>query len=141
GPEPLADEFTLEAFKALFRGRRGRLKPLLLNQSFIAGIGNIYADESCFAAQIHPRRPANTLSDDALARLYRAIRRVLTHGITLKGASFDAVYRGGEYQNHFQVYGRTGQPCPRCGAPIARVVLGGRGTHFCPVCQPEPNAA
>lgn len=135
GPEPLAPEFTLDDFQALFRRRSGRLKPLLLNQTFIAGIGNIYADESCFVAGIDPRRPADSLSEAELARLYEAIRQVLARGIMLKGASLDTVYRGGEFQNHFQVYGRADRACYTCGAPIRRLVLGGRSTHFCPHCQ------
>jgi formamidopyrimidine-DNA glycosylase len=111
------------------------LKPLLLNQEFIAGVGNIYADESCFLAGLDPRRPVDTLSAEELEKLYQAIRQALNAGITHRGASFDSVYRGGEFQNHFQVYGRTGQPCLTCGTPIMRVVLGGRSTHFCPNCQ------
>ncbi|RME50979.1 MAG: bifunctional DNA-formamidopyrimidine glycosylase/DNA-(apurinic or apyrimidinic site) lyase [Caldilineae bacterium] len=141
GPEPLADDFTPQRFAALLEGRRGQLKPLLLNQAFIAGIGNIYADESCFRAGLHPRRRADTLSPAEQTRLYHAIRQSLTAGITHRGATFDAVYRGGEFQNHFQVYGRKGKPCPRCGTPIERIVVGGRGTHFCPRCQPEPAPA
>lgn len=135
GPEPLADDFSLEAFKALFRGRKGRLKPLLLNQEFIAGIGNIYADESCFRAKIDPRRPVDSLSPPELEQLYRAIRQALQAGITHKGASLDQVYRGGEFQNHFQVYQREGEPCFNCGSLIVRTVLGGRSTHFCAQCQ------
>jgi formamidopyrimidine-DNA glycosylase len=135
GPEPLGDAFTLEDFKALFAKRRGRLKPLLLNQEFIAGLGNIYADESCFIAQLDPRRPVDTLTEADLARLYQAIRQVLNAGITHKGASLDAVYRGGEFQNHFQAYGRNDEPCYYCGTPLMRIVLGGRSTHFCPECQ------
>jgi formamidopyrimidine-DNA glycosylase len=135
GPEPLADDFTTEAFSALFSGRKGRLKPLLLNQQFIAGIGNIYGDESCFLAGLDPRRQVNTLTGADLERLYHAIRRALNDGIIFKGASLDDVYRGGEFQEHFQVYGRTGQPCYQCGAAIQRVVLGGRSSHFCPHCQ------
>ncbi|MCB0214548.1 MAG: formamidopyrimidine-DNA glycosylase, partial [Anaerolineae bacterium] len=135
GPEPLPDDFTLDDFKALFRRRSGRLKPLLLNQEFIAGVGNIYADESSFIAKIDPRRAVDTLTETELERLYYAIRQALNAGITHKGASLDAVYRGGEFQDHFQVYGRTGEPCLTCGATIQRIVLGGRSTHFCPVCQ------
>lgn len=135
GPEPLADEFTVEQFKALFEKRRGRLKPTLLKQEVIAGIGNIYADESCFIAQLDPRRPVDSLNEAELTRLYTAIRQALTHGIIHKGASLDAVYQGGEFQNHFQAYGRTHQPCGRCGTEIQRIVLGGRSTHFCPNCQ------
>jgi formamidopyrimidine-DNA glycosylase len=135
GPEPLADNFSSANFKALFQGRRGRLKPLLLNQEFIAGIGNIYADESCFLAGIDPRRTVDTLSNAELEKLYHALRRALSQGIVFKGASLDEVYRGGEFQNHFQVYGRTDEACYTCGSPILRVVLGGRSTHFCGQCQ------
>ena len=135
GPEPLAENFTSENFKTLFYKRKGRLKPLLLNQEFIAGIGNIYADESCFLAGIDPRRQVDTLSAAELDQLYHAIRQALNHGIMLKGASLDDVYRGGEFQQQFQVYGRTNQPCYTCAAPIQRIVLGGRSTHFCGQCQ------
>ncbi len=135
GPEPLDDRFTVEDFKALFRRRKGRLKPLLLNQEFIAGIGNIYADESCFMAKINPQRQVDTLSTVELERLYHAIRQILTAGITHKGSSLDEVYRGGEFQNHFQVYGRSDQTCLNCGTAIRRIVFAGRSTHFCPQCQ------
>ena len=135
GPEPLADDFTVADFQALFQRRSGRLKPLLLNQGFIAGIGNIYADESCFMAGIDPRRQADTLTSAELEKLYHAIRQALNAGITHKGATLDEVYRGGEFQNHFQAYGRTDEPCFRCGKPILRIVLGGRSTHFCGECQ------
>ncbi len=135
GPEPLADDFTAQDFKALFEKRKGRLKPLLLNQEFIAGIGNIYADESCFGSGLDPRRNVDTLTDAELERLYHAIRQALQRGIIHKGASLDDVYRGGEFQNHFQVYGRTDEPCFKCGSPILHIVLGGRSTHFCGQCQ------
>lgn len=135
GPEPLADAFGVEDFRRLFERKKGRLKPLLLNQEFLAGVGNIYADESCFIAKVDPRRAVDTLSAEELGRLYGAIRQALTAGITHKGASFDSVYRGGEFQDHFQVYGRTDEPCVACGTPIIRIVLGGRSTHFCPNCQ------
>jgi formamidopyrimidine-DNA glycosylase len=135
GPEPLEGDFRAEDFAALFEGRRGRLKPLLMNQRFIAGIGNIYADEGCFLAGIHPARQAHSLTADELNALYHSLRQVLNQGITYKGASFDQVYRGGAFQNHFQVYSRSGEPCLRCGTPISRIVLGGRSTHFCPNCQ------
>lgn len=137
GPEPLDPHFTADMFVARCRRRSGRLKSLLLNQSFIAGVGNIYADESCFAARMHPRCPVGAFSDDALTCLYHALRKNLNDGIILKGASIDAVYGGGQFQDRFQVYGRTGQPCLVCATPIERIVLGGRSTHFCPTCQPE----
>lgn len=135
GPEPLADDFSAADFIELFKGRHGQLKPLLLNQQFIAGLGNIYASEACFRAGIHPARAADTLSAEELTKLYGAIRQVLRHGIVLKGASLDAVYRGGEFQNYFQVYGRDGEPCPQCGTAIIRIVQGQRSTFFCPQCQ------
>lgn len=135
GPEPLADDFTPADFKALFQRRTGKLKPLLLNQEFLAGVGNIYADESCFMAKISPRRQVNTLEDEELERLYHAVRTALEAGITYKGASLDQVYRGGEFQNHFQVYGRAAEPCLNCGTEIQRIVLGGRSTHYCSQCQ------
>jgi len=142
GPEPLADDFTLEAFAALLRRRRGRLKPLLLNQRFIAGMGNIYADEALFAARLHPQRTADTLDDDEIAALYHAIRRVLRQGIENRGTTLsDRSYRDaegeeGSNQAQLRVYGRTGQPCVRCGTPVQRIVLSGRSAHFCPRCQP-----
>ncbi len=135
GPEPLDEALTAARFAALFQRRAGRLKPLLLNQEFLAGVGNIYADESCHLARLDPRRPVNTLTAAELERLYHAIRQSLARGIMLKGASLDQVYRGGEFQNHFQVYGRTGEPCFSCGTEIQRIVLGGRSTHFCSTCQ------
>jgi formamidopyrimidine-DNA glycosylase len=88
---------------------------------------------------IHPARQADTLTPAELEKLYHAIRDVLNKGIVFKGASLDSIYRGGEFQNHFQAYGRTDEPCYRCGTAIHRIVLGGRSTHFCPNCQPlEP---
>jgi len=135
GPEPLAADFTAGDFIALFAGRRGRLKPLLLNQHFLAGVGNIYGDESCFLAGLQPARPVDALTETELSRLYQAIRHALNDGIVYKGASLDEVYKGGEFQNHFQVYGRKGKPCFRCGGLIERLILGGRSTYFCPGCQ------
>jgi formamidopyrimidine-DNA glycosylase len=135
GPEPLADDFTLANFTALFARRSGRLKPLLLNQAFIAGVGNIYGDESCHSAGLDPRRAVDTLTGAELERLYCAIRQVLQAGIMHKGASLDAIYRGGEFQHQFRVYGRTGEPCLACGTEIQRIILAGRSTHFCHQCQ------
>ncbi len=139
GLEPLSDSFTLEAFKALASGRSGALKPLLLDQTFLAGIGNIYADEALWQAGIDPRRKVNTLRDDELELLYHAIRAVLEAGIDHEGASV-SWYRKpdgtpGSQQNYFKVYGREDQPCPRCGTAIHKIFLGQRGTHFCPMCQ------
>jgi formamidopyrimidine-DNA glycosylase len=136
GPEPLDEALTTAHFHAMLQARKRQVKPLLLDQSFLAGIGNIYADEALHMARIHPLAPANLLSKKQAASLLKAIRQTLNEGIRRNGASIDWVYRGGDFQNHFRVYQRTGQPCPRCGAAIERLVVGQRGTHVCPVCQP-----
>ena len=137
GPEPLDSAFTLKAFRALIAGKSGALKPLLLDQTFIAGIGNIYADEALWRAKLHPLRRARTLPQDEVAMLYRGIRAALKDGIQHEGAAIDWVYPEGNYQDHLRVYGRTGQPCRRCRTAIQRIVVGQRGTHFCPRCQPQ----
>jgi formamidopyrimidine-DNA glycosylase len=120
-------------------GRQRLLKPLLLDQGFLAGLGNIYTDEALHLARLHPNRIAGQLSDEEAGRLWVAIRAVLDEGIRRQGASIDWVYRGGDFQNSFRVYQRTGLPCPVCGTVIVRRVVGQRGTHFCPVCQPDPG--
>ncbi len=138
GPEPLDAAFTEEDFLALFNRRSARIKSLLLNQEFIAGLGNIYADEALFLAGIHPGRRADTLREEEKRRLYRAIRQVLHVAIEHGGSSLaDEAYRGGRYQERFWVYGRAGRPCPACGAPIQRIRLSQRSAHFCPNCQPN----
>jgi formamidopyrimidine-DNA glycosylase len=143
GPEPLAESFSLEDFRGLLSRRRGRLKSLLLNQAFVAGLGNIYADESLFVARLHPLRKASTLTHGDQERLYEAIRTVLGRALASRGTTLsDGGYRdaGGEpggYQDLISVYGRTDQPCPDCGTAIERIVVGGRSTHYCPNCQPE----
>lgn len=144
GPEPLDDAFTAAAFAARLAGRRGRLKPLLLDQSFVAGLGNIYTDEALFAARLHPLRRADTLAPTEIARLHAAIRDVLARGVALRGTSFstggyrDLTGNLGEMQGTLAVFRRTAQPCPACGTPIVRLVVGGRSTHVCPACQPAP---
>ncbi len=139
GPEPLDDDFTLDAFHELLAGRRGRLKPLLLDQTVIAGIGNIYADEALFRARLHPLRTADTLDAGDRARLYEAIRYVLRDGIAREGASVNWYRKPdgtkGSAQDGLSVYGRAGEACPRCGHPVERLVVGQRGTHVCPACQ------
>jgi formamidopyrimidine-DNA glycosylase len=139
GPEPLDDDFTLDAFRARIVGRGGLIKPLLLNQQFVAGIGNIYADEALFASRIHPMRTADSLSADEIARLYGAIRSTLRDGIAREGASVNWYRKPdgtkGAAQYELQVYGRAGEPCPRCGRPIERIVVAQRGTHLCTACQ------
>ena len=137
GQEPLARGFTVAWLRSLLRRRpRAAIKPLLLDQRAIAGIGNIYAIEALWRAKIHPLRKADTL------RLHEAIRWALRKGIRLGGASrrdyVDARGQRGRMQREFQVYGRAGEPCPRCGRPIIRTVVGGRGTFHCPHCQRAP---
>lgn len=136
GPEPLDDRFTEDDFLALFDGRSARIKSLLLDQGFIAGLGNIYADESLFLAGIQPERRADDLLEEDKRRLYYTIREVLGIAIHQKGTSLaDEAYRGGSYQQQFLVYGREGQPCARCSSSIRRIRLGQRSAHFCPNCQ------
>ncbi len=145
GPEPLEDAFTADVFRAMLRTRRRMLKPLLLDQGFVAGLGNIYVDEALFLSGLHPQRRADTVPRPKAVALHAAIREVLFAAIERQGSSFDRFYRTpegqpGSYQHEFRVYGRTGQPCPRCGAPIRRLVVGQRGTHVCLRCQRRPRS-
>ena len=135
GPEPFKSNLTATLFYAALQ-RRGKrqIKALLLDQSFLAGLGNIYTDEALFSAGIHPLRAAGSLSPEQAEKLWHAICSVIEEGIRRNGASFDWVYRGGKFE--FQVYQRTGQPCVRCGALIQKCTVGQRGTHFCATCQP-----
>jgi len=144
GPEPLDDAFTVEALRAQLANRHGVLKALLLDQSFVAGIGNIYADESLHIAGIHPKRAADSLSDGEIEQLHGAIRQALNDGIKWQGASI-RWYRQvdgtkGQSQDHFRVYhdprSEKDKRCPVCDTPIVTIRVGQRGTHFCPICQP-----
>lgn len=139
GPEPLDTAFTAEALHRLLQRRSAPVKAVLLDQKAIAGIGNIYADESLFVASIDPRRPAHRISRPASQRLLDAIRQVLSEAMGDRGSSFrdyvDPAGRKGEYQFKVRVFRRTGQPCCRCGAAIQRTKIAGRSTHFCPRCQ------
>jgi len=137
GPEPLAPSFTPRLLGQRLRAHRRALKPLLLDQTFLAGVGNIYADEALHRARLHPLRRSDSLRDDEVRRLWRGLRAALRSGLRHNGASLDWVYRGGGFQNHFRVYQRQDEPCPACGTPIRRVVIGQRGSHFCPACQPR----
>jgi len=136
GPEPLGEEFTADALYSRLMERHRQLKPLLLDQSFIAGLGNIYTDEALHRAGLHPLMLSDQVSPEQAHRLWEGIRLVLEEGIRRNGASIDWVYRGGDFQNYFRVYQRTGNPCPVCGTPVERIVVGQRGTHYCPHCQP-----
>jgi formamidopyrimidine-DNA glycosylase len=140
GPEPLSPAFTARVLGRSLRRRARALKPLLLDQTFLAGVGNIYADEALHRARLHPLRRSDSLSDDEARRLWRGVRAALRAGLRHNGASIDWVYRGGDFQNHFRVYQREGEPCPVCGATIRRIVVGQRGTHYCPRCQPRRKA-
>ncbi|MHB8093812.1 MAG: bifunctional DNA-formamidopyrimidine glycosylase/DNA-(apurinic or apyrimidinic site) lyase [Candidatus Aminicenantales bacterium] len=143
GPEPLA--LDPEAFARLFAGRRGSLKPLLLNQRFIAGIGNIYADEILHRARLHPRTPVQSLDRRRLRTLRKAVISVLEEAVRRKGSSIrdyaDPDGRPGEFQEFHRVYGREGEPCRKCGTAILRIRVGGRSSFFCPSCQPREGAA
>lgn len=138
GPEPLDPSFTAEELFARLQTYRRQIKSLLLDQTFLAGMGNIYVDEALHMAGIHPLTLSHTLDHSAAERLWRSVRQVLQEGIRMSGASIDWVYRGGGYQNQFRVYRRTGEPCIICQTPICRIVVGQRGTHYCPICQPDP---
>ena len=143
GPEPLAPTFTLPRFREHLRRRRGRLKSTLLDQSFIAGVGNIYADEALWRARLHPLRSIPTLRPPDERRLHTSIRAVLEEAIERRGSSVDdytAPEGDGEMQHHLDAYQRTGLPCHRCGRPIRRLELAQRGTHFCSWCQRLPGS-
>ena len=135
GPEPLAEDLSAERFHQMVLTHQRQLKPLLMDQHFMAGLGNIYTDEALFLARLHPLRRSNSLSISESAALLNAIQSVLKEGIRANGASIDWVYRGGDFQNQFNVYGRKGEVCPVCGTEIQRLLVGQRGTHICPNCQ------
>jgi formamidopyrimidine-DNA glycosylase len=141
GQEPLNRAFTAAWLEERLRRRTGPIKAVILDQGLIGGLGNIYADESLFRARIHPERRANTLSPEEIRRLHRAIRAVLRAAVDRQGTTFssfaDAEGNPGRYGAKLTVYGRGGKgQCPRCGTPLERTVVGGRGTSFCPSCQP-----
>jgi formamidopyrimidine-DNA glycosylase len=139
GPEPLAPSFSATRLARLAAGRKAPIKAFLLDQRRVAGVGNIYADEALWRARIHPLRPAGELEAAEIVRLHRALRAALRKGIELQGSTLtDYVTPDGErggMQHEFHVYGRLGEPCDRCGRPIERIVVAGRGTWFCPFCQ------
>ena len=143
GVEPLSSDFTAEALRALARGRKQPVKAFLLNQERIAGVGNIYADEALFRAKIHPLRPVGTLKRAQVEALREGVVESLELGIDSKGASIDD-YRHvdgarGSFQDRFLAYSREGEPCVRCGTPIQKLRVAGRGTYVCPACQRRPR--
>jgi formamidopyrimidine-DNA glycosylase len=139
GPEPLTDDFTADRLGEIFKGRKTNIKSLLLDQKAIAGVGNIYASEALFLAGIDPKRKAGSLKQKEIQKLHKAIRQVLSEGIKHRGTSVsdyrDASGRRGGYQHRLRVYDREGQPCFKCKSPIKRIVVGQRGTYYCPKCQ------
>ena len=144
GIEPLGPDFTADALRGLASGRRQPVKAFLLSQERVAGVGNIYADEALWLAKIHPLRPVGTLKRAQLEALHEAVVTVLHAGIDAKGATIDdyrdATGAEGSFQDRFEVYGREGEPCSRCGATIRKIKAAGRGTYFCPREQRAPRA-
>lgn len=141
GPEPFGDEFSAEYLKEAVGSRRAQIKPLLLDQKVVSGIGNIYVDEILYDARIHPRRKANTLSDTEWEALPEAIRENLAAGIKHRGTTVrlyrDLLDRPGSHQDYLRVFEKHGKPCPGCAGEVVREQVGGRPTHYCPSCQRE----
>lgn len=144
GPEPLSEEFTVEGFAGRLAGRSASIKALLLDQTIVAGAGNIYADEALFRAAIHPARLGGSLSPGEVAALHQALADVLADGIAHAGSSLGTSGlqnysrpggQPGGFQEQFRVFRRTGKPCFICNTPIVRIILAQRSTHYCPVCQ------
>jgi formamidopyrimidine-DNA glycosylase len=139
GDEPLEDAFRTAALATRLAGRRAPIKAALLDQRTVAGLGNIYADEALWRARVHPLRTARELDRSEVRALHRALRESLRMGIARQGATLSNYStpdgQRGRMQEEFKVYGRAGEPCPRCGAPIEKIRAAGRGTHYCPSCQ------
>jgi formamidopyrimidine-DNA glycosylase len=139
GPEPLDPAFSVDVLKERLRGRKSKIKPLLLNQEIIVGLGNIYVDEALFQAKVHPEAAPAELSDEQWQALHISIVHILQESISLGGSSIKSYVNGqgeaGQFQHTLKAYGRTGEPCVVCGTPIEKLVVGGRGTHICPSCQ------
>ena len=137
GPEPF--DLGADEFKRMLGAKKTKIKPLLMDQTFISGIGNLYAAEALFRAKIHPERASSSLSEKEKEGLFKAIRDVLNEAIKSGGSSVDDYVRvsgaPGDYARHHKVYGREGEPCVICKTPVKRIALGGRGTYFCPRCQ------
>ena len=139
GIEPLTAQYSWARFLERLEGRKSKIKSLLLNQHFLAGLGNIYADEALFEASLHPLRRADSLTDEEKRRLFRAIPKVLKRGLKYGGTSFqnylNASGEAGANQEHLRVYGRSGEKCRRCRKPVSRTIVSQRSSHFCPQCQ------
>lgn len=135
GPEPFSKEFTAQWLHTALHNKKRQLKPLLLDQTFLAGLGNIYTDEALHMAKLHPVAASDSVTAQQAEALHAAIRKVLKAGIRRNGASIDWAYRGGQFQNYFRVYDREGTACVVCGTQIQKIIVGQRGTHVCPHCQ------
>ncbi len=139
GPEPLSNDMSLDDFKEMFKNRRGVIKSLLMNQKFIAGIGNIYADEILFRSGIDPERKADTLSEMEIGKIYSNMREILKKGIIYGGTTFsdyvNAFGEKGSFQEELQIYQKEGEKCCRCGSTVKKKRVGGRGSYYCPSCQ------
>ena len=139
GPDPFSEGFSVEHLIDAFE-RRATVKSLLLDQSVVAGLGNIYVDEVLFAAGVHPTRKANTLSREEIRFIHGATRGILGRAIELRGTTFDSYHdafgEGGKFQHQLKVFARPGEPCPVCSTEIQKLRVAGRGTHVCPLCQP-----
>ena len=144
GPEPLEDEFDAVYLQRELGSRRAQIKPLLLDQKIVSGIGNIYADEILYDARLHPRRKANTLSEGEWEALHAAIRSNLEAGVEHRGTTVrlyrDVLDRPGGHQNYLRVFEKHGQPCPGCEGEVVREKVSGRPSHFCPACQREDGS-
>jgi len=141
GLEPLDEQFTFEKFRAVIGKRATHIKPTLLNQAYVVGIGNIYVDEALFRAGIHPEQKANTLSSEQLERIYHAVIVTLQEAVDAGGSSIKSYVNGqgemGMFQQYLKIYGRKDEPCVTCGTAVVKTIVGGRGTHYCPSCQPD----
>ncbi len=144
GMEPLEPSFTFHAFRERLAGRTTKIKPLLLSQEYIVGLGNIYVDEALFTAGIHPERLYSSLRKQELIRLHAAIIETLQSAVDAGGSSVKSYVNGqgemGMFQQKLRVYGRKSEPCVQCGEPVLKTVVGGRGTHFCAKCQKPPRS-
>jgi formamidopyrimidine-DNA glycosylase len=144
GPEPLEDGFGADYLPRVIGSRRAQIKPLLLDQKVVSGIGNIYVDEILYDARLHPRRKANTLSEGEWEDLYKAIRSNLAAGVEHRGTTVrlyrDVLDRPGEHQNYLRVFEKQGRPCPGCEGQVVREKVSGRPSHFCPACQREDGS-
>jgi len=141
GPDPFSRDFSPEYLRDAFKKRNASIKGLLLDQSVVAGLGNIYVDEVLFAARVHPTRKANTLDSEEIREIFSATRDILGRAIEMRGTTFDSYHdafgESGKFQYQLKVFTHAGEPCPVCGTEIQKLRVAGRGTHVCPICQPS----